>query len=82
MNLAPILADIDQLPEFDQLVQALRGDQKPLISLPLPRSVRTALLAGLVHTLPGPLVYLTARVDRAHTVAEELAVPGTGCSIL
>ncbi|MGD8822836.1 MAG: hypothetical protein PVG63_07020, partial [Anaerolineales bacterium] len=73
MNLAPLLPEIQRLPAFKQLVQDLSGHQNPLLSLPLPRSVRTALLAGLANALPGPLVYVTARVDRAHTVAEELA---------
>jgi transcription-repair coupling factor (superfamily II helicase) len=72
MNLSPLLKEIFQLLPFTDLVQQLRTPRSGTSSLPLSRSIRSAMLAVLSNTLPGPVIYVTARIDRLRTVAEEL----------
>jgi len=69
-GLLPLLADS---PAWRALQSSLAQDaQRP--ELQVPGAARPFVLAALTKIWDGPLVYLTARVDRAWHVAEQLPV--------
>lgn len=69
-GLLPVLADS---PAWRALQASLAQDtQRP--ELQVPGAARPFVLAALTKIWDGPLVYLTARVDRAWHVAEQLPV--------
>ena len=67
MNLSGLLTLIEIIPEFNQLVTALRG--QTTVTADVIESARGPMLAALSRVLKGPIVVLTARTDRAKQLA-------------
>ncbi len=72
MNLAGLLPLVESLPAFRDLTLALRA--QTMVSADVIQAARAPTLAALSRALAAPIVVLTARADRAHHLAEELAV--------
>ena len=66
-----ILSRIQNQPAFKTLVEEMRS-QKASENLSLARSVRLSVAASLLDAVPGPVVYLTDRMDRALVVEDEM----------
>ena len=72
MNLSPLLGPIRRLESYVSLLASLHDADSLSIDLPLPRSARLAVAASLALDLKRPLVFLTAKPDRALTLTQEL----------
>jgi transcription-repair coupling factor (superfamily II helicase) len=72
MNLAGLLPLIENLAAFGQLANALRD--QATVSADVIESARAPMLAALSRALNTPIVVLTARVERAKQLADELGV--------
>ena len=72
MNLSGLVSLIELIPEFTQLVTALRG--QTTVTADVIESARGPMLAALSRVLKGPIVVLTARTDRAKQLADELGL--------
>jgi transcription-repair coupling factor (superfamily II helicase) len=75
MNLSPLLRLLSQAPVYHSLADALHADERPAdLHRPLGvlTAARPALLAGLQADLRRPIVFITARADRARILAEQI----------
>jgi transcription-repair coupling factor (superfamily II helicase) len=73
MQLTGLLDLLQNQPVYRELLAQLRRAQA-LGDLGVLRSARPYLLAALARDWPGPVVYITARIDRAYNVSEQLPV--------
>jgi transcription-repair coupling factor (superfamily II helicase) len=75
INLSPLLKLFNQIPAYDTLADALHGHEfteeirHPLGVLP---AARPALLAALHADLQRPILFITARADRARILTEQI----------
>lgn len=75
MNLSPLLKLFNQIPAYNTLADALHSDElseevrHPLGVL---TAARLALLAALHTDLRRPMLFITARADRARILAEQI----------
>jgi transcription-repair coupling factor (superfamily II helicase) len=80
MDLSRLLPFFQNDPRYRELLGALRSDSETVsvaprsIALGLMRAARPPLLAALARALPGPIVLLTARAERALALRDEIAV--------
>lgn len=75
MNLSPLLKLFNQIPTYNTLADALHsGEITSEISHPLGvlTAARPALLATLHADLQRPILFITARADRARILAEQI----------
>jgi transcription-repair coupling factor (superfamily II helicase) len=75
MNLSPLLRLFNQIPAYNTLAEALHtGELTNATRYPLGMltAARPALLAALHADLQRPLVFITARTDRARILAEQI----------
>jgi len=73
MQLTGLLDLLRNQPIYRELLAQLHRAQA-LGDLGVLRSARPYLLAALARDWPGPVVYITARIDRAYNVSEQLPV--------
>ncbi|HUN09304.1 MAG TPA: transcription-repair coupling factor [Aggregatilineales bacterium] len=73
MQLTGLLDLLQNQPVYRELLAQLHRAQA-LGDLGVLRSARPYLLAALARDWPGPVVYITARIDRAYNVSEQLPV--------
>ena len=74
MNLSGL---IDLLRAFDAYQQALASLRERAGSIPrwdVPRSARPFVLSALASAWDAPVIFLTARIDRAYNVVEQLPI--------
>lgn len=71
MDLSALLLSIRRLEGYQSLLRSLRDGGGFSVVLPLPRSARSAVAAALVMDLKRPLLYVTAKPDRALTLVQE-----------
>ncbi len=71
MDLSGLLTVIDRAPSVARLRQALAREGRPTAGVG--DSSKPAAIAALVRDHEGPVLVVTARVDRAERLAEELA---------
>lgn len=71
MDLSPLLRTLRSFPAYQELLTVLGSDALQG-AVPLPRAARPVLTAALAADLGRPLVYLTARSDRMHSLQDEL----------
>ena len=77
MNLSPLLKLFNQIPAYADLADALHDDElNPAMQRPLGllTAARPALVAALHADLQRPLLFITARADRARIFAEQIRV--------
>ncbi len=75
MNLSPLLKLFNQIPAYASLADALHmGEPTPAMQRPLGllTAARPALVAALHADLQRPLLFITARADRARIFAEQI----------
>jgi transcription-repair coupling factor (superfamily II helicase) len=73
MQLTGLLDLLRNQPIYRELLAQLHRAQA-LGDLGVLRSARPYLLAALARDWPGPVLYITARIDRAYNVSEQLPV--------
>ena len=77
MNLSPILKLFNQLPTYNHFADALHWNE-PNEAMRRPLGVlsaaRPALLAALHSDLQRPILFITARADRARILTEQVQV--------
>ncbi|MBC7811734.1 MAG: transcription-repair coupling factor [Burkholderiales bacterium] len=73
MQLSGLLDLLRENRVYQQLLEALRTGA-PVGSLGLLRSARPFVLAALAQDWPAPVILMTARVNRAYNVSEQLPV--------
>jgi transcription-repair coupling factor (superfamily II helicase) len=73
MNLTGLLDLLSDSPLYRAAFERLRAESR-VLSLGVPRSARPFVLAALTRAWNAPVVYLTARIDRAYNTAEQLPV--------
>lgn len=71
--LTGILSSIQQLRSVQEIVDNLE-EGIPIPNLALARAARLPVLAALHRTNPTPILLITDRADRAHTLSDELAL--------
>ncbi|MBW4438818.1 MAG: transcription-repair coupling factor [Pleurocapsa minor GSE-CHR-MK-17-07R] len=59
---------------YRRALSILKDDARPTPTLGVLRAARAFTLAALAQDWPGPVVYVTARVDRAYNASEQLPV--------
>lgn len=77
MNLSPLLKLFNQIPAYNTLADALYAGEYPAeITRPLGvlTAARPALLAALQTDLQRPILFITARADRARILTEQLQI--------
>jgi transcription-repair coupling factor (superfamily II helicase) len=77
MNLSPLLKLFNQIPPYADLADALHyGELSPAMQRPLGllTAARPALVAALHADLQRPLLFITARADRARIFTEQIRV--------
>ncbi len=72
MNLSGLLALLENTGSFQELIQALR--EQTTVTADVIESARAPMLVALSRALDAPIVFATARSDRAKQLADELAV--------
>ncbi len=72
MNLSGLLPLVDNTSSFQELIQALR--EQTTASADIIEAARAPMLMALSRALSMPIVFATARSDRAKQVADELEV--------
>jgi len=75
LNLSPLLKLFDQISTYNQFADALQAnDLSPIMQEPLGvlTAARPALLAALHADLQRPVLFITARADRARVLTEQL----------
>ncbi len=73
MQLNGLLALLRESAAYRSTLDSLRGPEHQA-QLRVIRAARPYVAAALAQDWPGPLIYLTARVDRAYNVSEQLPV--------
>jgi transcription-repair coupling factor (superfamily II helicase) len=73
MELSGLLDILRATPPYRELMACLQQGKTPG-DLGVIRAARPFVLAALARDWPGPVIYLTARVDRAYNVSEQLPV--------
>ncbi len=73
MQLTGLLDRLRTSTVYRALIEQLQTDA-PLDDLRIIRAARPFVLAALAQDWDGPLIYITARVDRAYNVSEQLPV--------
>ncbi|MCC7450268.1 MAG: transcription-repair coupling factor [Anaerolineae bacterium] len=81
MRLDGLLSLMQQAPRYRALLDQLRAGEQPADQRLL-RAARSFVDAALAQDLNRPLLIVTARVERAYTVAEQLPVWLPGRSVL
>jgi len=81
MNLAQLLDQIRDLPEYASLLTTLEQGRKPGGPLGIPRAVRAPLAAALAKDLDRPVLFIVPRADRMLTLSEELPFWHPGISL-
>jgi transcription-repair coupling factor (superfamily II helicase) len=71
--LTGILNALQQLRSIQEIVEHLE-EGTPIPNLALARSARLPVLAALHRINPAPILLITDRADRAHTLSDELAL--------
>lgn len=71
MQLTGILDLVSTQPQYQAVLNALRGAVHAP-DLGLIRAARPFVLAALARDWPAPVIYITARVDRAYNVSEQI----------
>lgn len=71
--LARILTRFQNLRPVQEIITSIQ-EGTPVPNLALPRSARLPVLAALHQSRPVPILLLTDRADRAHTLLDELAL--------
>jgi len=77
MNLSPLLKLFDQIPAYKDFADALHwGEPAEAMRRPLGlfTAARPALLAALQTDLQRPILFITARADRARILTEQIQV--------
>jgi len=75
MNLSGLLDLLSETTAYRTLLRRLKnGDTHTAASLGVLRAARPYVLAALAREWPAPVIYVTARVDRAYNAAEQLPV--------
>jgi transcription-repair coupling factor (superfamily II helicase) len=72
MNISSLLQFLRGLEDYKDLCQRISRGEKIPYPLRLPRAVRPALITALTQDLDRPIVILLPRVDRMHSLSEEL----------
>jgi transcription-repair coupling factor (superfamily II helicase) len=74
MNLSPLLKLFNQIPAYNTLADALHSEKLEKVSSPLGvlTAARPALLAALSTDLRRPVLFITARADRARVLTEQI----------
>ncbi len=73
MQLNGLLEILRGIPAYRSMLARLRADSQPL-SLGVVRSARPYVLSALARDWESAVIYVTARVDRAYNVSEQLPV--------
>ena len=80
MDLSRLLPYLQTGPRYRELIAALQSAPSPdaaaapqTLALGLLRAARPPLLAALARALPGPIVVLTARAERALALRDEIS---------
>ncbi len=73
MQLSGLLDLLRETPLYRDLLRRLQQDNATG-ELGVIRAARPFVLAAMARDWPGPVIYLTARVDRAYNVSEQLPV--------
>ncbi len=81
MRLDGVLSLMQQAPRYRALLHQLRAGEQPADQRLL-RAARSFVDAALAQDLSHPILIVTARVERAYTVAEQLPVWLPGRSVL
>ena len=72
MNLSTLLRPFTQIDAIQNLIDDLALNHPPHKPLGVPTAARPAFLAALHQNLQRPIIFITARTDRARTLAEQL----------
>ncbi|MBZ0290976.1 MAG: transcription-repair coupling factor [Anaerolineae bacterium] len=73
MQLTGLLDILRDTAPYRELIKEIRA-QQPTDDLRVLRAARPFVLAALAEDWDGPVIYVTARVDRAYNVSEQLPV--------
>lgn len=74
MQLLGLLDLLRETPPYRQLLASLRGGNASTPTLGVIRSARPYVLSALAQDWHSAVIYITARVDRAYNVSEQLPV--------
>jgi transcription-repair coupling factor (superfamily II helicase) len=74
MDLSGLTTLLRESEAWRRALRRIRQDDAPPALLGVLRSARAFTLAALAQDWPGPVIYVTARVDRAYNAGEQLPV--------